>query len=290
MMKTILFGSGASVDESANGKVPLTNGLFKALRESKKSWKNLPSKWVQEFEKVQEFENNRFEQAMEKLLDEQLDSYQSGKDRWKVDFSQIAATPYIRRWRDLQWDIAEYFYLEHKLKKDSLYMRLLEKIKPHFLEFKLATLNYDILLFQALERVKLLGADVSLALPIPICLPHGSSLLYCSTPNLKRTDNAYALYPGTQIAGDPLNIDEDINRVVIKAFTSAAEFHERKEDLFPPIMCYIEPNKRIKIGNKFIQAEQQKWYDWVMSSEAIVIIGVDVNEKDKHIWEPLGKT
>jgi hypothetical protein len=32
-MKTILFGAGASVDESKNGRVPLTKELFKNLRE-----------------------------------------------------------------------------------------------------------------------------------------------------------------------------------------------------------------------------------------------------------------
>ena len=285
MTKTILFGAGASIDESANGPVPLTKDLFDILRETKESWKNLPDDWDQEFR------NTEFEKAMQKLLDKYLNEaiYRSGSTV-QVPFDQISKDPSLRVWSDLQWDLAEYFYLEHRIKADSLYIKLLEEIRSNFTSFQLSTLNYDILLLQALELIGLVGPDVSLISPIPICSPHGSSLFYCCTPNFKRTENGYAIYPGTQLAGDPLNIDENINRIEIKAFSSGTEFKNRKEDLFPPIMCYIEPMKRIKVGKKFIQAEQQKWKDWVNSSEAIVVIGVNITLDDKHIWDPLCKT
>ncbi len=87
MTKTILFGAGASVDESVNGRVPLTGELFAVLRENKKSWKDLS------LDRSQEFQES-FEIATQLLLDQTFDSaiHHSGHTL-KVDFSQIALFP-----------------------------------------------------------------------------------------------------------------------------------------------------------------------------------------------------
>lgn len=282
-MKTILFGAGASVDESMNGKVPLTSELFQVLRREKESWKTLDA------EQVSIFEHHDFEDAMQLLLDALPDVAEKENNCCRIDFARLSNNPNLRLWSDLQWDMAEYFLFGHRLKECSLYIDLLEKIKFHFSDFKLSTLNYDILLFQALERVKLVSPDMNLATPIPICVPHGSSLLYCHSPNYKRTKDGYGIYPG-QISGNPIHINENYNQVDVRVFQSFNHFKERRLDLFPPIMCYIEPQKRVHIGYKFIQAEQRKWREWVKHSTAIVIIGVSVNRNDKHIWGPLAQT
>jgi hypothetical protein len=206
-----------------------------------------------------------------------------------VNFAQISKDLKLRLWSDLHWDIAEYFLLEHRIKIDSLYVHLLEKIKNHFTEFKLATLNYDVLLFEALEKINFIGSEKQLTTLIPVCLPHGSSLIYCKTPNYKRAEGAYEFYSG-QVTGHPIIINEEVNKVEIDVFKSFDQFQERRSDLFPPIMCYIEPLKRIPVGKHFIAAEQRKWREWAQHSSAIVIIGVSVNRNDKHIWEPLRKT
>ncbi|MGI0046754.1 MAG: hypothetical protein ACREBB_06150 [Nitrosotalea sp.] len=57
-----------------------------------------------------------------------------------------------------------------------------------------------------------------------------------------------------------------------------------------PCMCFYMKDKPTPVGASTIKAIQQRWEKRILESDKIIIIGVNVNKEDRHVWDPISKT
>jgi hypothetical protein len=248
-MNLIFFGAGASYGSDGVGTPPLSSHLFPRLAAFDRSgWGSLIAPWSDKF--LQDFE-----QAMSDYINRGL-----------------FAAP-------LQWAMAEYFFKQFPISPSNLYIKLLSDITLHMPDFCLATINYDTLLFQAANFLNLPVNLGSISHPkdrLPVCLPHGSSVIYCEGV---RATGGVSFTGGISTGG------------TAKVFRDGQHFDtERSTNVFPPVMSYFEPSKFTVSCSNFIVQERKTFASWVDSSARIAIIGVNVHPIDKHIWDPLSTT
>lgn len=177
------------------------------------------------------------------------------------------------------------FFLELCPLDNNLYIRFADLIARTRADVALATLNYDLLLELALERVGFRVRslhDAASLLPtgapgVPVLPIHGAC-------NLVPSERQDVRYVGGMMTQDAVLYDGPISRV------SLAEAIERcrTEGCFPPALAFFTPNKRTIVGARAFQERVEQWHSLVAWAEQIVIVGVHVNPNDKHIWEVLG--
>ena len=143
-LSVVLFGAGASRGQTATGEPPLMDSLYSVLAETYPSWKAEQAT----------FEGSSFETAMADLLrsDEALQSETKQWDSAKKHLRLKWPAAKLRS-TELQWDLAEFFGA-FELKERSLYERFCRRACDAIRAKTvcLATLNYDALLFRALDR------------------------------------------------------------------------------------------------------------------------------------------
>jgi hypothetical protein len=248
-MNVVFLGAGASYGSDTVGTPPLGPNLFDELASFDPSgWGSLPDPWPRSFQQD-------FEQGMSNYINEEL----------------FAAS--------LQWSVAEYFFKGFSIRPSNLYIKLLRQIEPYVPDFAVAAINYDTLLFQAEKSINVsieLGARLHPRKSLPVCLPHGSSIMYCD--GIKPTKGLLFSY-GMSTGGTP------------KRFTSWQHFDDEKNTTsLPPVMSYFEPNKFTASCSNFIMQERETFANWVSSASKIAIIGVNIHLADEHIWNPLAAT
>lgn len=245
-MNLIFFGAGASFGSDKSNVPPLGSALFAELqRHSPSTWGLISQTWAQNFQQD-------FEQAMSQFIAQ----------------GHFAAP--------LQWAMADYFYKGFPISNTNLYITLLKDISYHLGDFLVATINYDTLLFQAAQKINLQIVFGSLNHPgstLPVCLPHGSSVLCCEG---LRATRGISFTGGISTSGSP-RIFSDINDFDKEKATNA----------FPPIMSYYEPSKFTASCANFIKQERKIFSQWITQASKIAIIGVNVHPVDEHIWNPI---
>ncbi len=168
----------------------------------------------------------------------------------------------------LQNSMAKFFF-KYIPTKENLYIKLCKIIKENNISIGFTSLNYERLLELALFKSEL---------DIDICLPHGCCNIFCDGAS---TDNHDAEFSGIGITTTGL----------IYSINDEIEFHKKiNNDLFPPVMCYFEPLKRVTSGINFINEQKSKWADYCTKAKTIVIIGIKPRIHDEHIWKPLAVT
>ncbi len=274
----ILFGAGASLGQAGEGNPPLTRDLPARLADIYPTWQAVQSS----------FTGGDFESAMRDLL--QADELSSSESRqFDPVRKSLKLTSPARplRTTQLQWDLAEFFF-GFTLADHSLYERLCkrssEAIRSGLL--RLATLNYDTLLFQSLIRCGLAvdAGQIDAAPGSPkVCIPHGSSILDCQASVTKQG----AIFPGGKGMGLELTAGSlgFITRGAVKMFTSIEELRDKKtSQLGPPTICFIEPSKLASSCVNIIGDHRLLWQNWLASASHLAIIGARVAEVDTHLW------
>lgn len=240
-MRVVFFGAGASYGSEPTSKVPpLGAKLFDELaRFAPATWGVLPPSWSSQF-------RADFEPAMALFI-------QSGG----------FGAP-------LQWDMAEYFFSQFSATKSSVYAALIQTLACNIDQYLFATINYELLLFQARA---IAGVETD---KFRVCLPHGNSCLCCEGVSATRGVS----FTGGVSTGGRVRIFRDI-----------ADFRaEKAKNVFPPVMSYYEPNKFTVSCSNYIQAERNRFQQAILSAEKVAIVGVRVHPIDRHIWQPLAKT
>jgi hypothetical protein len=139
-------------------------------------------------------------------------------------------------------------------------------------------LNYERLLELSLcqagiqhvyEQVSLIGGQIEL------CLPHGCCHLFCDGVS------------GNSSAVSFSGIAVQTNGPVTPMPGTEEFFTKIKTEVFPPVMCYFNPEKSVTSGQNFIDAHKERLKQLIYEAEKIAIIGVAVRTQDQHIWEPL---
>jgi hypothetical protein len=274
----VLFGAGASRDQAANGQPPLTDGLYAQLADIYPSWKAERAS----------FEGKPFEAAMAAVLraDEQIKSETREYDPERKYFKQTFPAPKLRS-TELQWDLAEFFF-GFDLGPDSLYERFCLRAAGAIRTgaVRLATLNYDALLFGALAKAGIaynvgqVGAAVESAW---VCLPHGSSMLGCQAGVM--TDG------GMSAGGKGLSAEFTfgslgiISSGTVRLFAEMDELRaKRARQQGTPTLCFIEPSKTVTSCVNVIESHQLLWRKWMADASRLVVIGARLAEVDNHIW------
>ena len=240
-MHVVLFGAGASHGSETSGKVPpLGRSLFDELVDfAPATWGALSSHWSDQF-------RDDFEKAMASYIE-----------------SDAFGAP-------LQWDMAEYFYSQFSATKDNTYLALIQAVASKIDQCFFATLNYDLLLFQARKLAGIPSENLK------VCLPHGSACLCCE---------GISATQGTSFTGG-LSTGGSI-----RFFRDLADLRaEKANNVFPPVMSYFEPNKFTVSCSDFVEAERRQLEQSILSATKVAIVGVKVHPIDKHIWEPLVAT
>ena len=179
---------------------------------------------------------------------------------------------------DLQRSMARYFYRFIPTTK-SLYFELVKKILDAKWSGCLASINYERLLSLSCSMV-VQSEKKKLTFPqIELLLPHGRCDIFVDKKNVK------GLTSGVSMRG--LNVGTDGPIVIAK---NDSDFYYRIDNIFPPVMCYYEPLKRVTSGREFIKNQRKKFEEEVLKADIVCIIGVKVNCSDYHIWGPLTKT
>lgn len=178
----------------------------------------------------------------------------------------------------LQRAMASYFF-HFQPHPTNLYVNLADRIRKARWDGVLATLNYERLLELSVRTV---GLNVVVGGPKPdfveLCLPHGCCHLFTQVRvvgNIKSGVDILYDSPGIRAIEDPVE-----------------HARELRENNVPPVMSYIEPDKRNKSGVSFIKSQRTCFGALATSASLIAIIGLSASARprDAHIWEPLART
>ena len=253
MKITLLFGAGASYGSGAchPHTPPLGNNLFTELEKHGKAFSNLSA----HNKKI--FIDHGFELGMASLPND----------------SRIL--------NPLQKEIALYLS-KFTIKPENAYVRFFSKLKLLLPSITIATLNYDILIEQALGYI---GIPTDYNFPpknnhINILKPHGSSNFLLDIDQCPRVSGLTLIDCQSFYDGFPTKAVQSHDEV--KAWCSDI----RSSD-FSPVLALYEKGKRVVVNNTLIKEIQDNYANAISSSDLVVLVGVKYIEHDEHIWKPL---
>ncbi len=251
MSPVILFGAGASYGSEASGMPPLGAALFDALRQFN------PDGWGQVPESLAKTFRADFEAGMVALSN-----------------TSQHALPVLQR-------AMAAFFFRFAPTTASLYVQLAQRIRAKGWVGSLTTLNYERLLEFSLSHAGVqitVNSAASSNGAVELCFPHGCCHFFC--------ESVRGLASGVSFSG----MDVTTNGPVT-AIGNPVQFSDRiKNDAFPPVMSYFEPQKRTTSGANLIADQRHRWLQMCTSATTIAVIGVHPRSHDSHIWEPLHLT
>lgn len=246
-----LFGAGASAFSELNQPYPrpphplppLGNQLFKKMKERGYIPDNLPKDLHARFEE-------NFEEGMDRLTALSSDEYARFQIRLAVYLAQFSPSP------------------------ENYYVQLCKIIISKKIDCVFSTLNYDLMIEEALELATCYDSSV--------LKPHGSI-------------NFLPRYSGSMqdVCLQGFSGDDVSCRVKIVSREKVIEFcqeNESKNNPLTPVMSYYQPDKKSKICSAFIQQERTRWENALKESQILYIVGVAFNKNDTHIWQTITKS
>ncbi len=246
-----ILGAGASYgsEENKNLVPPLAQNLFDKLCIQFPQTKDL----TQGFENI--FRND-FEKGMTELGNKLPHNL--------VPFQRILAA----------------FFFNFELHSTSTYLQLLSKLRPYIGTTAFITLNYELLLFKALNASGIFPVIdmVPLQNQALVCIPHGICHLFC--------EGIIGDANGVSMCG----IGVKINGPIKPIYNPQEYYHRIQNDAFPPVMSYFEPKKETLSGSDFILGQRAQYEQLISKANKIVIIGAKIRDYDTHLWKSLSET
>lgn len=180
----------------------------------------------------------------------------------------------------LQKAMADYFF-RFVPRSGNLYLKFARRI-PHGWDGAFITLNYERLLELSLIQAgfqPIIGKPEK-ELQIELCFPHGCCHFFCESVMAQAAHVSFSGRNVRTYANDR-----------IKVVSNPAEFsHRIKNDAFPPIMSYFDPEKMTTSGADFIDQQRNRCDDLIRNAERVTLVGIKVRPHDKHIWRSLAET
>lgn len=250
-MVTLIFGAGASFGSGGCSPTnpPLGKDLFKCLSDRGGAFSRLDK------ETNLIFESLGFEAGMSMIAD---------------DSRQI---------NPLQKELACYFS-GFKVERDNAYVRLFNKLGSVINKLNIATLNYDLLIEQALSIHGLHFEYSGQGSGINLFKPHGSSNFLPQLP------------AGWNLSGNAMiGVGTFFEGLEAKAVSSQEEVSRwcndpRNSDLSPVLAIYAK-GKRVVINRELVNKIQSGFADSVKKSSLVVLVGIEYIEHDAHVWQPI---
>ncbi len=179
-----------------------------------------------------------------------------------------------------QRSMAAFFY-RYAPTSRNLYVKLAKKIRAAAWQGAIATLNYErmLLLAASQEGVALACGVTDLQDgQVELCLPHGCCHLFC--------ESVKGSAAGVSMAGMNLSTSGPVTNLD----HPDAFWSRLRNDAFPPVMSYFEPRKFTTSGANFIGQQRQRLTELIANAETIAVVGIQVRERDSHIWDALAAT
>ncbi|HBT3782571.1 SIR2 family protein [Klebsiella pneumoniae] len=253
-MITLLFGAGASFgSRKCFPHVPPQGAkLFEALENLKGAFYALPS------DTKDIFRNEGFEAGM-----------------LGIPNDNRIITP-------LQKELALYLS-SFTIENDNAYLRLFKKIRLHIPKITISTLNYDLLIEQAL-----LGYNIGFTYDIgesvvKLLKLHGSSNFLPELPEGVNISGNVMIGCGSFIETNRMNAV--MTHSEIKVWCQ----NPRNSELAPAIAKY-ERNKGVPFNSGAIKKVQSIYHSTVMNSSLLIVIGARYLSHDEHIWKCIEKS
>jgi hypothetical protein len=256
MTVVVLFGAGAS---QSHGKItpeppPLGGSLFSDLAVL------YPSSWGALDPSLRSLFQRNFEDGMTKVYGEE--AYWRGVPRLMQDMAS--------------------FFLRYGLNTsgESAYVKVCQFIAINCLEGEvlLSTLNYELLLEQAVNRARRKVAYTSFPPPsgeISVLKLHGSVNFL---PSARGIGSSLEM-PPKFIFQTPIRYVGDLG--VVSRFLAS-------EPALYPSMCLYMRGKPTHISPGSIEEIQEFWRGQVKAARKIVLIGVRTDPGDAHLWDAVG--
>lgn len=253
----VLFGAGASygAGDTEPKPPPLGQDLFEALRRLYAStWGRIPAELATSF-------RDNFELGMEVVIERH--GFEVGP---------------------LMQGMAKFFSVfsvSHT--GENLYQRLLQhaQAKNYYNNLLLATLNYDCILETAASQVGLsvnyFGNLPSQSSTISVWKLHGSC-------NFKLT--GIEATRGVQYSGTGIEFGGGIEVLQPREVRT---YYSGNTALYPCMALYAK-GKPVSVAPALLANAQRKWDEVVREARLVVVIGVNPNPDDAHVWAPLAET
>lgn len=179
----------------------------------------------------------------------------------------------------LQKEIATYLS-KFEVGDNNTYVRLFRELKEVMDDITLVTLNYDLLIEQALIKNGLLVKyELNWNNGISLLKPHGSCNFLPILEDRKIQGN---IFKGCGSFIDGLKVFKSMDKNYIKEWCNNLE----NSDL-SPILSMYNKEKRVVINNLFIKKIQEMYETKIKSSSIIILMGIKFLEHDTHIWESI---
>jgi hypothetical protein len=249
-----LFGAGASAFSSGvtPKSPPLGNRLFEELCEFDPYFGQLDQPLKDEF-------RGNFESGMARFHSERLTELSTFLCRMSLYF--------------LQFKISQ--------TENNIYCRVVEFIQRVQRPLYLATLNYDLLL----EHALLLGGCIPnwQAVGRAVLKLHGSPIFLVGEETIKIFTNV-------------LIVNKNPSGAALESTISVADPDRAREyckDILafgrpaaPAISAYVI-GKNVPYNPSYVKGMQQAFANFLTTADSIVLVGINLNEEDSHIWDPI---
>lgn len=249
-MITLIFGAGASFGSFAGhpNRPPLGNNLFSELVKLNGAHAALDAT------QKEIFLNCGFEAGMATIAND----------------SRII--------NPLQKELACYL-AEFQARPDNSYVRLFNRLKLISNNIAIATLNYDLLIEQALVYNRIPFDYNGTNGATPLLKIHGSSNFLPELGTIS-IQGATMVNCGSFVDGLRVNAASDANAV-------RSWCNDVRNDAISPSLAMYEKGKRVVINNSLIRGIQDSYKKALAQSSHVAIIGLNYAEHDKHVWDPI---
>ncbi|CAK3383265.1 hypothetical protein EDB51_12194 [Vibrio crassostreae] len=250
-MITLIFGAGASY---GSGRcIPDNPPLGMTLYDELTSLNGAFSRLNGEIKEV--FEEQGFEHGMAKI----------------PNHSEVI--------NQLQKELACYLS-SFSITNENAYVRLFNRLKWQLDHINIVTLNYDILIEQALN-IKGFNVDYNGSNNgVNVLKPHGSSNFLPHLPNDFNINGFTAIDCNVFVEGLPTRAV--FSHADIKSWCN----DPKNKDLSPSLSLYNK-DKRVVINSDLIKHIQDRYVKIISDSDLIVLVGIKYIPHDEHIWHPL---
>lgn len=163
---------------------------------------------------------------------------------------------------------------------ENAYTRLFNKLSSRMQRISITTLNYDLLIEQALGFHGFSCDYNAQKQGVTLLKPHGSSNFLPQMPK------------GCNFSGNTMRgCGTFYEGLETQAVSSSAEVkswcnNPINEDLSPVLSMY-EKGKRVVVNTKLIENCQKKYSQLVKDSDLVILVGIKYIEHDLHIWQPI---
>lgn len=165
----------------------------------------------------------------------------------------------------------------------NAYSLLFKKIKHQLPSIAVSTLNYDLLIEQALDYNNINYSYEGEEKAVDLMKVHGSSNFLTKMPNGHWMSNV-------TISDCHTYVDTGFFYPVKTHYDIVAWCRDPSNKMLSPILANYEKGKRVVTSSRVVDKIQKRYQESIQQSDLVLLIGVRYVREDIHIWECIEKS